>query len=144
MSAIVSKIPDEPIVLMVIDGKFRASDAEKLTGSLMRHCPVHCCTTYFVADLRKAQLSFAEVMQAVHTLAETDWAHLRWGLNIRPVFVGEGTLPRIIQESFAMPEFGGLQIPMFDNISDTMKYIHEQRLSDTGKYDIRTFNRTNS
>ena len=120
MPVTVKKLPDEPILLVTVDGHLNAPMVRELytkIGELTTDIPA---PIYRITDVRKQEASFAEMMGIIKE-ATKDMQGTTSDPRIFNIFVGRNKMTQIARD--VMQRINPHNHPIMDTVEDALTYI---------------------
>lgn len=141
MPVTVEFLTDEPILVATLTGDLTVSDMRGMfiqSAQLTQDMPG---PIYRITDTRLARANFMEMMQTVRA-ASDGTPGSSTDPKFKPIFLGTNELVRMGIDMLKQSQFGGVQIPFFNDMEDALTYIHhdmnknQQTITDHDHRDI--------
>ncbi|MBC7813997.1 MAG: hypothetical protein H7175_22780 [Burkholderiales bacterium] len=129
MSIIVEKLPDEPIIVVTYAGELNleiVSAAFRQSAEIMDRLDG---TVYRISDIRQGTSEFSDTMDIIHRIRHSrNVSGSTLDPRLKAVFVGSHVLAEMYADILKQSEYGGKEIPFFNEMDDALAYIRSDMI----------------
>ncbi len=127
----VSRLPDEPIIIVKAEPPFLRDDVDDTNERVHALAREIDTGVFRISDVRLINVTFESIQETLAEHMDGEPGSITDPQMI-PVFVGGGALSKILANGFAHHNFGGVEVLLFDDLEVALTYIRE-RIAD-GKF----------
>jgi hypothetical protein len=125
MSVIVTKLPNEPIVIADVQGRMDVESIRNIFAQTAVLCHEDGGQIYQIASFLDVD---ASIKDAARVLVEASRGAPGSALDpkVRAVLVAGHNRVRLLFDLMRQKEFGGVEVPVFDTLDAALAYVREQ------------------
>ncbi|PJF38816.1 MAG: hypothetical protein CUN55_16180 [Phototrophicales bacterium] len=125
MPVTITKDPDANIVIATYSDPFRDSDVEQVMIETSKYYDPNGEMLYSVSDASQLHLTFSDLVVALAKATRSEgW---RVGApNSVTIFVGNDEMVRMGREALKRPQYGGVEVHLFNDIDEALGWVREQ------------------
>ena len=124
MAVKVEKLPAEPIIIATLSGDLTPEMVKDMFAQSAKLVDEIGGRVYRITDIRLTDISFPDLVVVL-----ADCSHGQPGSpadpRIRGMLVGTHGWSHFFADSIQQEQYGGLNIPIFEDMDQAMAYIHE-------------------
>lgn len=123
MAIVVSRIPNEPIIVATLEGDLTVEQFKEMfirSVEITKEIGGH---VFRITDARNVTATFGELFGII-AAASKGVPGSTTDPNVTPILVGSNQMVKLAAQAFRQKQFGGVEIPLFQKMEDAMTYIY--------------------
>jgi hypothetical protein len=125
MPATVEKLPDEPIILVTVKGRFDLRTAKATFRDIAELIEGMKPPVYRITDFQQMQANFPDMLAIMKAVSRGP-AGSPTDPRIIGIFVGNHPMLQLAVSMLKQKQFGGLSIPLFKSVDEALSYVRFQ------------------
>lgn len=119
-----TKLPDEPIIIVTLEDPFTVEDA-KNTAQETPQYRSEDYVSFMISDASNITLPFSEMMMIMAEVAGEGAGKIN-DPQMRVVSVGNDEMVKFAAEAYKQDQYGAADVQMFEAVDDALQYVREQ------------------